>query len=56
MGACFNLPLNLPHAATISVRILYHLRQGRPAPAAIAEASKLVILLDPFRERDGNGD
>lgn len=56
MGAFFRIPLNLPHAATISVRILYHLRQGRPAAAAIGEASKLVILLDPFRERDGNGD
>ena len=56
MGAFFKIPLNLPHAATISVRILYHLRQGQPAPAAIDEASKLVILLDPFRERDGNGD
>ncbi len=56
MGAFFKIPLNLPHAATISVRILYHLRQGRPAPRAIEEGGELGALLDPYRERDGNGE
>lgn len=51
----FRIPLNLPHAATISVRILYHLRQGRPAPAAIERAGELVAVLDGYRERDDNG-
>ncbi|HLF94507.1 MAG TPA: hypothetical protein VJB14_13675 [Planctomycetota bacterium] len=56
MGPFFKIPLNLPHAATISVRILYLLRQGRPAPAAIEVASRLVILLEPFRDREDKGE
>jgi len=56
MAAFFKIPLNLPHAATISVRILYHLRQGKPAPAAAEVAAKLVILLEPFRDREDNGE
>jgi hypothetical protein len=52
----FKIPLNLPHAATIAVRILYHLRQSlTPAPAAVERASELVVLLDAYRERDDNG-
>ena len=52
----FKIPLNLPHAATISVRILYHLRQSlKPAPEAVEKASELVILLEAYRERDDNG-
>lgn len=52
----FKIPLNLPHAATIAVRILYHLRQSpQPAPAAVETASELVVLLDAYREREDNG-
>ena len=49
MGAFFRLPLNLPHAATISARIRYH-RQG----AADEATRKLVHLLDPYREGEDN--
>ena len=51
----FNLPLNLPHAATVAVRILYQLRQGRPAPEAIERTGELVMLLEAYRDRDDNG-
>jgi hypothetical protein len=51
----FNLPLNLPHAATIVHRILYHLR-GRNAPAETLErAGGLIVLLEPWRDLEDNG-
>lgn len=49
MAAFFRLPLNLPHAATLAARIRYHLRG-----AASDLSERLVVLLDPYRERDGN--
>ncbi|HEX7900872.1 MAG TPA: hypothetical protein VF950_24150 [Planctomycetota bacterium] len=49
MPPFFRVPLNLPHAATISARIRYH-RQG----AADESTRKLVHLLDPYREREDN--
>jgi len=52
----FKIPLNLPHAATIAVRILYHLRQSlTPAPEAVERAAELVVILDAYREREDNG-
>jgi hypothetical protein len=51
----FKIPLNLPHAATLAVRILYQLRQGPSAPAAIEKAGELVVLLEPYRDREDNG-
>jgi len=51
----FNLPLNLPHAATIAHRILHHMR-GRGAPAeSLERVGGLVVLLEPFRDLDDNG-
>ena|ERR1043165_2382066 len=51
----FNLPLNLPHAATIAHRLLYHLR-GRDASAeSIERAGGLVVLLEPWRDQEENG-
>jgi len=51
----FNLPLNLPHAATIAHRIMYHLR-GRNAPVeALERAGGLVMLLEPWRDLEDNG-
>ena len=53
--AFFNIPLNLPHAATISHRILHHLR-GRNAPVeALGRAGGLVVLLEPWRDQEDNG-
>jgi hypothetical protein len=54
-AAFFRIPLNLPHAATLAVRILYQLRQGPPAASAIEKAGELVILLEPYRDREDNG-
>jgi hypothetical protein len=51
----FRIPLNLPHAATVAVRIVYHLRQGSPARRAVERAAELVVLLDPYRDREDNG-
>ena len=51
----FNLPLNLPHAATIAHRILHHLR-GRGAPAeSLGRAGGLIVLLEPWRDLEDNG-
>ncbi|HVE39653.1 MAG TPA: hypothetical protein VNM14_07185 [Planctomycetota bacterium] len=51
----FNLPLNLPHAATVAHRILHHLR-GRGAPdEALERAGGLIVLLEPWRDLDDNG-
>jgi hypothetical protein len=49
MGAFFRVPLNLPHAATVAVRIRVH-RQG----AADESTRQLVHLLDPYREQEDN--
>jgi hypothetical protein len=45
----FRIPLNLPHAATIAVRIRVHL-QG----VADVRSESLVDLLAPMRDLDGN--
>jgi hypothetical protein len=51
----FNIPLNLPHAATIAHRILHHLR-GRGAPAeSLERAGGLIVLLEPWRDLEDNG-
>jgi hypothetical protein len=51
----FNLPLNLPHAATIAHRILYHLR-GKSAPdETLQRAGGLIVLLEPWRDLEDNG-
>ena len=50
MGAPhFRIPLNLPHAATIAVRIRVQLRG-----AADVRSQSLVELLAPLRDLDGN--
>ena len=51
----FNLPLNLPHAATVARRILHHLR-GRGAPLEAQErVAALIVLLEPWRDLEDNG-
>jgi hypothetical protein len=51
----FNLPLNLPHAATIAHRILHHMR-GRGAPVESLEGVRdLIGLLEPWRDLEDNG-
>jgi hypothetical protein len=47
--AYFRLPLNLPHAATVAVRVRHH---GRPWSEELTR--RLVHLLDPYREREEN--
>lgn len=54
--AAFNIPLNLPHAATIAVRIGVHLRNAGADAALLDRVSALVQLLDPYRDQDGNGE
>jgi hypothetical protein len=51
----FDLPLNLPHAATISARIVYQLRQQDAGPEGLRLAGELVELLGPWRDREDNG-
>ena len=53
--AAFNLPLNLPHAATVARRILHHMR-GRGAPVeALQRVGGLIVLLEPWRDLEDNG-
>lgn len=54
-AAHFNIPLNLPHAATISHRILYHLRLGDAGQGGLLVTGELIKLLEPWRDRDENG-
>ncbi|HYG78577.1 MAG TPA: hypothetical protein VEK08_26495 [Planctomycetota bacterium] len=49
----FNVPLNLPHAATLAARIVYHLERiqkhrGLDLAAALLPARRLQDLLDPY--------
>ena len=53
MGAHFDLPLDLPHAATISARIVQRLQQD-PDPAALATANRLCRLLLPYHDSGEN--
>jgi hypothetical protein len=54
-AAHFNLPLNLPHAATIAHRILYHVRNGKGSADALARVGELIELLEPWRDQEENG-
>ena len=51
----FNLPLNLPHAATIAHRILHHMRGRGAPPEALERVGGLVLLLEPWRDQEDNG-
>ena len=51
----FRIPLNLPHAATISARIVYHLRQQDAGEAGLRLAGELFSLLEPYRDKEENG-
>jgi hypothetical protein len=51
----FRIPLNLPHAATISSRLLYHLRQLNAGEEGLTLAGELFVLLEPWRDREDNG-
>lgn len=51
----FNLPLNLPHAATIAHRVLYHLRNAGAGPEALQVVGDLIALLEPWRDQEDNG-
>lgn len=55
MANYFRIPLNLPHAATIVHRILYHLRNGKAGEELMTRAGELVALLEPWRDREDNG-
>jgi hypothetical protein len=57
--AHFDIPLNLPHAATVSSRILYHLnrvQQTHPGKTqdAVAIAMELADVLREFKFLDAN--
>jgi hypothetical protein len=54
-AAHFNLPLNLPHAATIAHRLLYHVRNGGGGPEALGRVGDLITLLEAWRDREENG-
>jgi hypothetical protein len=54
-AAHFNLPLNLPHAATIAHRILYHLQNAGAGVETLARAGELIVALDPWRDQEENG-
>ena len=51
----FNIPLNLPHAATIAHRILYYVRNAAAAPETLQTVGELISLLEPWRDQEDNG-
>jgi hypothetical protein len=51
----FNIPLNLPHSATIAHRILYHLRSANAGAEALKAVGELISLLEPWRDQEDNG-
>ena len=51
----FKLPLNLPHAAEIAHRILYHMRGRDAGPEALERLGGLIVLLEPWRDHEDNG-
>ena len=51
----FNIPLNLPHAATIGHRILYHVRNANAGPETLKRVGDLIALLEPWRDQEDNG-
>ena len=53
MGAHFDLPLDLPPAATISARIVQRLQQD-PDPAALATAHRLCRRRLPYHDSGEN--
>src|SRR2546423_14875 len=56
MAAAFiNLPLNLPHAATIVHRILHHMRGRGAPPESLERVRGLIGLLEPWRDHEDNG-
>ena len=56
--AHFNVPLNLPHAATVATRLLYHINRVQPdaakAKAAADLARDLSDRLRPYKMQDEN--
>ena len=51
----FNLPLNLPHAATIAHRILHHMRGRGATGDTLERLGALIVLLEPWRDLEDNG-
>ncbi len=50
----FRIPLNLPHAGTVSLRIEHHLGARTTDAAALGKARELVLLLLPYRLSEDN--
>ena len=51
----FKIPLNLPHAGRIAVRMLSLLdREGKPGAEAEKIADRLTAVLQPYAESDEN--
>jgi hypothetical protein len=50
----FRIPLNLPHAATVALRLVHHL-QRKPGSGRAADAAReIVVILMPFRAQGEN--
>ncbi len=50
----FRIPLNLPHAGTIALRIEYHLQGIEAGPEVMEPVERLIELLAPYREAGEN--
>lgn len=49
-----SIPLNLPHAATVAYRWVYHLQRLSAPETLLSRAADLVRLLEPCRDADVN--
>jgi hypothetical protein len=54
MGGFFDVPLNLPHATTIAIRLVHHLERLTSDEPILELADRLVLLLAPWQVQDRN--
>jgi hypothetical protein len=54
MSGFFDVPLNLPHATTIALRIVHHLERLTKDEPILDLADKLVLVLAPWQVEDRN--
>jgi hypothetical protein len=50
----FQIPLNLPHAATVALRLVHHLQRRAGSGRAADAAREIVVILMPYRAQSDN--
>jgi hypothetical protein len=50
----FRIPLNIPHAARVALRVEYWVRRGVQDPAGWEAVRELIGVLGPYKEAEDN--